>query len=207
MKIKKKRNTWEDHYSRKAKKENFPARSVYKLQEVQTKFRIVRKGDSVLDLGCNPGSWLLYAAELTGPTGFVAGLDLKPITVAVPANVQVLVGDVLEDGPELLNSLERRFDVVLSDMAPSTTGHKETDSYRSFELCGAALEIAKNLLAPGGNFVCKIFQGAEFKEFSDRVTESFTTKKIFKPQSSRKGSKEIYVIGLGKKQEAENVGS
>ena len=154
-----------------------------------------------MDLGCSPGSWLLYAAELTGPKGFAAGLDLKPIKIQAPSHVRVLVGDVLEDGSELLNSLEIKFDVVLSDMAPSTTGHKETDSFRSFELCGAALELAENLLAPGGNFVCKIFQGAEFKEFSDRVAESFNSKKIFKPQSSRKGSKEIYVIGLGKKQE------
>jgi 23S rRNA (uridine2552-2'-O)-methyltransferase len=198
---KKKRGTWQDHYSRKAKKENFPARSVYKLQEVQKKFRIIKKGDSVLDLGCSPGSWLLFAADLVGPKGFAAGLDLKEIKVPVPDYVTVVAGDVFDEGFESLKSLGKKFNVVLSDMAPSTTGHKETDSYRSFELCRTALGIARELLAPGGNFVCKIFQGAEFKEFSEEVKNTFKTTKIFKPQSSRKGSKEIYVIGMGKKQE------
>ena len=200
-KKKKNQSAWQDHYTRKAKKENYPARSVYKLQEVQKKFRVMKKGDSVLDLGCSPGSWLMYAAELIGSGGFAAGLDLKPAKMDVPPHARALVGDVLSDGPELLKSLDKEFDVVLSDMAPSTTGHKETDSFRSFELCGAALEIARDFLAPGGNFVCKIFQGAEFKEFTDAVKNSFESMKIFKPQSSRKGSKEIYVIGIGKKQE------
>jgi 23S rRNA (uridine2552-2'-O)-methyltransferase len=194
-----KHKTWEDHFSRKAKKENFPARSVYKLQEIQKKFRIIKKGDIVLDLGCSPGSWMIYAAELVGPEGVVVGVDLKPVDVAVPSNVKVLTGDVAENGLDLLKSLELRYNVILSDMAPATTGRKDIDSYRSFLLGGVALEIAESLLLPGGCLVCKIFQGAESKEFSNAVKNIFKVQKIFKPQSSRKASKEIYVIGIEKK--------
>jgi 23S rRNA (uridine2552-2'-O)-methyltransferase len=194
-----KHKLWEDHFSRKAKKENFPARSVYKLQEIQKKFRIIKKGDIVLDLGCSPGSWMKYAAELVGREGVVVGVDLKPVDIAVPSNVKVLIGDVAENGLDLLKSLELQYNVILSDMAPATTGRKDIDSYRSFLLGGVTLEIAESLLLPGGCLVCKIFQGAEFKEFSNAVKNIFKDQKIFKPQSSRKASKEIFVIGIEKK--------
>ena len=94
---------------------------------------------------------------------------------------------------------EKEFNVILSDMAPATTGSKHVDSARSYNLCQAALSIAQTLLRPGGSFVCKIFQGEGFKEFSDSVRSIFRSHKIFKPQASRKASKEIYIIGLGKK--------
>jgi 23S rRNA (uridine2552-2'-O)-methyltransferase len=187
----------EDYYSRKAKKENFPARSVYKLQEIQRKNRLIQKGDKVLDLGCSPGSWLLYAAELTGNKGEVVGIDLKPVSIKLPAHVNVYTADVFSD--ELTDIIGKNFNAVLSDMAPATTGNKNVDAARSFELCQAAFSIAQNLLVPGGAFVCKIFQGEDFKSFSDSVRKAFKTHKIFKPQSSRKASKEIYIIGIGKK--------
>jgi 23S rRNA (uridine2552-2'-O)-methyltransferase len=194
-----KHKTWEDHFSRKAKKENFPARSIYKLQEIQKKFRIIKKGDVVLDLGCSPGSWLIYATDIAGPKGIVVGVDLKPVEVTVPSNVRVLTGDVEENGVDLLKSLDLQYNIVLSDMAPATTGRKDIDSYRSFVLCQVALEIAKSFLLPGGSFVSKIFHGPDFKEFSDAVKNAFKEQKTFKPQSSRKASNEIYVIGIGKK--------
>jgi 23S rRNA (uridine2552-2'-O)-methyltransferase len=193
------KNPWADHYTRQAQKEHFPARSVYKLKEIQQKYRLIKRGDRVLDLGCAPGSWLLYAAEIAGPDGLVVGIDLKPVTVQLPANARFYAGDIetvtaaFEQAGEV-----GRFDVVLSDMAPATIGHKATDAVRSLHLCEAALDIVHTRLVPGGNFATKIFQGPDFKTYSDKVKAGFRQVKIYKPQSSRKASKEIYIIGTGK---------
>jgi len=200
-----KKNRWEDHYTRRAKKEQYPARSVYKLQEIQKKRRIIRPGDRVLDLGCAPGSWLKYAGEQVGAKGLVIGIDLKPVKESLPANIRAYAGDIFALDEVLGDELANGFDVVLSDMAPATTGHKWTDSARSFELCRAALAVAGERLRPGGNFVCKIFQGEDFQSFSNAVKKMFNTHAIFKPQSSRKASKEIFIIGMGKKQEETDV--
>ncbi|MEJ2155354.1 MAG: RlmE family RNA methyltransferase [Desulfobacteraceae bacterium] len=193
------KNKWQDHYTRKAKKENYAARSVYKLAEIQKKHRLIKKGGRVLDLGCAPGSWLQFAAEKTGPKGEVVGVDLKPVTIKVPGHVTVVTGDIdalFRDGDLPQGS---GFSVVLSDMAPATTGNKHADAVRSFVLCETALAVAEKVLRPGGHFVCKIFQGEDFKSFCDSVRERFDKMQIFKPQSSRKGSKEIFIIGLNKK--------
>ena len=191
-------NRWADHYTRKAQKEKYPARSVYKLQEIQKKNRIIAKGNRVLDLGCAPGSWLLYAAELTGPSGRAIGVDLQAVTVQLPAHAEAHVGDIRELGDDFWKRVGAPFDVVLSDMAPATTGNKDVDAARSLDLCEAAFAVARERLAPGGAFVCKIFQGEDFKAFSDAVRSAFKQHKIYKPQSSRKASREIYIIGLGK---------
>jgi len=195
----KKRSCWQDHYSRRAKKERFPARSIYKLQEIQRRYNLIKKEDKVLDLGCSPGSWLLLAANLTGTKGRVVGIDLQPVTIKLPAHVSVYTADILSLNNDVLKSEGQDFNVVISDMAPATSGNKHVDSARSFNLCQAALSIAQKMLIPGGSFVCKIFQGEDFKAFSDSVKGSFNKSKIFKPQSSRKASREIYIIGLGKK--------
>ena len=197
--MKRSKNTWEDHYARRAKKENYAARSVYKLAEIQKKHRVIKKGARVLDLGCSPGSWLQFAVEQTGDNGRVMGVDLKPVTARLPDWVVTLEGDIeaLYSGEDpRLEGL--RFDVVLSDMAPSTTGSKHADGVRSFVLCDTALAMAEKVLVPGGHFVCKIFQGEDFKKFCDNVKARFDRMHIFKPQSSRKGSREIFIIGLGK---------
>ena len=188
------RDPWQDHYSRRAKKDRYPARSVYKLEEIQQKHSLIKKGDKVLDLGCSPGSWLLYAAKLTGDKGRVIGIDLKPVKIQVAPNLEVITCDVFEIKAE---SLGNDFNVVLSDMAPATTGHKAVDAARSAGLCEAALAIAQSVLLPGGSFVCKIFQGPDFNQFLDSVRTGFKSQKIFKPRSSRKASKEIFIIGLG----------
>jgi len=193
-----KRNTWQDHYSRKAQKEKYPARSVYKLQEIQKKYRLIRKGDRVLDLGCSPGSWLVYAADLTGEGGMVAGIDLKPVSIQLPSHVTVYIGDVLAPAKALMEKLGQRFHAVISDMAPNTTGNKDVDAARSFHLCEAALNLSQEVLTPNGSFICKIFQGELFQEFSDRIGTHFKRQHIFKPRSSRKASKEIYIIGIGR---------
>jgi 23S rRNA (uridine2552-2'-O)-methyltransferase len=189
-----KSNSWQDHYTRRAKKERYPARSVYKLKEIQQKHCLIKKGHNILDLGCSPGSWLIYAAQLVGDTGRVVGIDLNPVKIQVPSQVQIITADVLSLDVE---SLGRDFNAVLSDMAPATTGHKAVDAARSFNLCETALSIAQKVLLPGGHFICKIFQGHDFKQFHEAVRATFEIQKIFKPQSSRKASKEIYLIGLG----------
>jgi 23S rRNA (uridine2552-2'-O)-methyltransferase len=191
-----KKKQWQDHYTRQAKKDHFPARSVYKLQEIQQKHQLIKKGHKVLDLGCAPGSWLLYAAKITGDRGRVVGIDLKPLTGRVPAHAEIIAADVFTLD---IKSLNTGFNVVLSDMAPATTGHKDVDAARSYNLCETALGIAQSVLLPGGSFVCKIFQGPDFKEFTDIVKGDFKELKIFKPRSSRKASREIFVIGKGKK--------
>ena len=193
-----------DFYARKAQKEKFPARSVYKLKEIQQKYRLIRRGDKVLDLGCAPGSWLQYAAEIVGNQGTVLGIDIKEVGIALAVHARVIRCDVFElaeHKENLAQTVGEGYNIVLSDMAPSTIGHKETDSVRSYHLCRAALAIAESTLATGGSFVCKIFQGGDFNEFTNSVRTGFDKTKIFKPQSCRKESKEIYIIGMGKKQE------
>ena len=197
-----KANRWADHYTRKARQEGYAARSVYKLEEIQRRYRVIRSGDRVLDLGCAPGGWLKLAAQLTGPGGRVVGIDLNPVAIALPEHVQTLVGDLERPAAEAEALLAAGFDVVLSDMAPATTGNRHTDAARSFNLAVAALETARHYLRSGGSFACKIFQGEDAGAFGDQVRAVFGEVRLFKPQSSRKASKEIFVIGKGKKQEA-----
>ena len=191
-------NRWADHYTQKARKENYPARSVYKLQEIQRRFQVIKRGNTVLDLGCSPGSWLVYAAELTGGGGAVTGIDLKPVTIRLAPHVKVLRGDVFDLDEGFKRLLGTNFDVLLSDMAPATTGSRAIDAIRSEQLSRAALALAVEIVKPGGRFVCKIFQGEDFPAYLDAVRTGFNQCKIFKPQSSRKPSREIYVIGLSK---------
>lgn len=187
-------NSWSDHYTQKAKREDYPARSVYKLQEIQQKFRLLRKGQWVLDLGCAPGSWLKYAAGMIGADGRLIGIDRTPVAISLPPQVRTIAGDITD--PQTLAACDGRFHVVLSDMAPSTTGQKSVDAARSLELCRIALSIAKDRLLPGGAFACKIFQGEDFGSFIQEVKALFGKHHLFKPQSCRKASKEIYIIGI-----------
>ena len=188
------KNQWEDHLTRRARTENYPARSVYKLEEIQNKFKVIKKNDQVLDLGCAPGSWLLYAAKQVGPVGRILGLDLSPVDIRLPENVRAVQENVLNLENSALVDENTCFNVVLSDMAPSTSGRKDVDAIKSYELCCMALGVAEKYLRPGGHFVCKIFQGNEFTEFQKKVRSKFKESKIFKPDSCRKQSKEIYII-------------
>ncbi|MCP3875914.1 MAG: RlmE family RNA methyltransferase [Desulfobacteraceae bacterium] len=193
------KNQWEDHFTRRAKAENYPARSVYKLEEIQKKFKVIKKNDYVLDLGCAPGSWLLYAAKQVKNTGKIFGIDLKQIEIKLPNNVVAVKDDILNFDNDSFLKDNKGFQVVLSDMAPATTGRKDVDALRSFDLCQMALKVADDILASNGNFVCKIFQGNDFNEFQKNVKSKFKDCKIFKPESCRKQSKEIYIIAKGKK--------
>lgn len=199
QKKKKKQNQWEDHLTRKAKSENYPARSVYKLQEMQEKFKIIKKNDKVLDLGCVPGSWMLYAAGEVKENGRVFGIDLKKIDIDLPCNVSAVQDDISNlNNTSFLEEINK-FSVILSDMAPATTGRKDVDALRSFELCRMALKAAENFLMADGNFVCKIFQGNDFNSFQKNVKSKFKSCRIFKPESCRKQSREIYIIAKGRK--------
>lgn len=193
------KSRWSDHYTARAKKEGFPARSVFKLEELQKRWNILAPGQKVLDLGCSPGSWLLYAANVVTAKGQVVGLDIKPVDIQKKANIRIVLGDIFEIDEALAKDIGTGFDVVLSDMAPNTSGIKTVDALRSSALCDAALALAGKVLLPGGAFVCKIFQGEGFDAFVADVKKEFTKYKIFKPESSRKASREIYVIGWDKK--------
>lgn len=191
----------QDYYFKKAKKENYPARSVFKLEEAQQKFRLLKKGDAVLDLGCQPGSWSLYTAKTIGPGGLVVGVDLlsgKHLYRTGAAPIKVICQDIMEPGiDEKLKLFVPGFQVVLSDMAPRTSGNKWTDQQKSLYLARRVLELAGILLVDGGNFYCKVFEGEDFREFFDEVRNCFAKTKIFKPKSSRQESREVFVIGLG----------
>jgi 23S rRNA (uridine2552-2'-O)-methyltransferase len=192
-----------DNYYRKAKKEGFVARSVYKLDEIDAKFHLLRAGDVVLDLGCAPGSWLQYAAERVGAKGHVVGIDLLPAKVALGPHVRTLQGDAFDTPVEvLLGDAHKRFDVVLSDMAPNTTGIKAVDQARSLALCEHALEVARRALKDGGGFCVKIFEGGDQKQYIEAVRALFQQVDIFRPKSTRVGSIETYVVGRKKKKVA-----
>ena len=194
-----KQNTWADHYTHQAKKENFAARSVYKLKEIQKKHHILNKGARVLDLGCAPGSWLQFTAQTIGPEGRLVGIDLTPVTLSLPDHATVITGDVADIEAHLTEAGIHRFDVVLSDMAPATTGNRHVDEARSVGLCEAALYVADQVLETGGHFVCKIFQGGDYKAFTDAVRQRFQRQTAMRPESTRKASREVFVVGLSKK--------
>jgi len=185
-----------DAFFKKARDAGFAARSVYKLEEIDRKLRLLRAGDRVLDLGCRPGSWLQYALKVVGPHGAVVGIDRDPLPQPIPG-ARVLCADLYTaaDG-ELLGEL-KAFDVVLSDMAPNTTGIRATDQARSAALVEEALSRAERLLAPGGAFVAKIFQGPEVEAIRKRMAARFSDVRTVKPEGSRAQSIEIYLAGKG----------
>jgi 23S rRNA (uridine2552-2'-O)-methyltransferase len=185
-----------DPFFNKARAAGFAARSVYKLDEIDRRVRLLRPGYRVLDLGCCPGSWMQYAASVVGPHGHVVGIDRNPLPRALPG-VRALVGDIYTTpDADLLGPLNA-FDVVLSDMAPDTTGVRSVDQARSASLFEEALTRAERLLAPGGSFVGKLFQGPDFDSIRKRMNGRFSEVKIVKPESSRAQSFEIFLVGKG----------
>lgn len=185
-----------DHFHQRAQKEGFRARAVWKLEELDRQFHVLAPGNRVLDLGCAPGSWLQYARTRVGPDAPMVGLDRAPLVAAIPG-ARIVVGDVHTITPaELLGTLPA-FDVVLSDMAPDTTGIRNVDQARSEALFERALELAIAMLAPGGNFVGKLFQGPDFKRLVEACRARFGQVKTAKPASSRSFSIEQYVVARG----------
>jgi 23S rRNA (uridine2552-2'-O)-methyltransferase len=189
-----------DYYAKKAKKDKYPARSVYKLEEVQARYQLLRRGDSVLDLGCFPGSWSLLASEAVGPKGIVVGVDLQQVEqTARPgaAPIHWLCGDIQD--PELVPLLRRfrpAFKVLLSDLAPKTTGSKWADAQQSLALVRRTLLLAEELLLVRGHYLGKVFQGEDFPALVEELKRLFATVKVLKPKSSRVESREVFVLGM-----------
>lgn len=186
----------QDHFFKKAKKEGFLARSAYKLDEVQKKYRVMKPGDKVLDLGCAPGAWSQIALKVVGGKGFVEGIDLKPVTLKAP-NGHFFVRDVFDLKSEELQGFP--FDVIVSDMAPNTTGIKSADQAKSEELCLKVLELCDQWLKPKGNMVMKFFMGAGSKALELEVKKRFEQVNQLRPDATRSESKEIFIIGRKKK--------
>jgi 23S rRNA (uridine2552-2'-O)-methyltransferase len=187
-----------DFYFLKAKSQNYAARSIFKLEEIDKRFRLFKQGQKVLDLGAAPGSWSQYVSQRIGPQGKVLGIDLAPIKLTL-ANAVFIKADLINDPLDTLlvaKGIQIPFDVILSDMAPKTTGIRVTDQSRSLELCELALEISKKFLKPKGAFVCKLFHSEEFENFRKMLRTSFERVEVLRPKSTRKESKEIFFICL-----------
>lgn len=189
-------NKWKDHYTDRAKEENWLARSVYKLEEIDKKYRVIKQASRILDLGCYPGSWTQFCIKRAGQGGKVIGIDIqRPDRVSSP-NFRFIEADILSFNPEAMLQDTGGIDLVISDLAPQTTGNKFTDTCASMALVEKALEIALVVLKKDGHFICKVFEGEDFKPFKDKVSVYFDQTRILRPSAVRKRSREVYLIGL-----------
>ena len=191
----------QDRFFKKAKQEGYRARSAFKLEEIQSKFHIIKQGDKVLDLGAAPGSFIQFISKIIGG-GMVIGIDLKPITDFKKPNIKTYQGDIFDDVVysqiKSDTSLDS-FNVLTSDLAPSTSGIKSLDAGRSFLLNDQVLNVAEKYLKKGGNALMKIFPGADLDKLMQRAKQMFRETKISKPEAVRKSSREIYIICIGKR--------
>ena len=197
-------NSWikrrrRDYYYRKAKEEKFRSRAAYKLLQAVEKYHFIKKGDVIVDLGAAPGGWLQAARKIVGKTGFVLGVDLKPIEPFDEDNVLTIVADITN--PEIIKRIKmllpRPADAVISDVSPKISGIWEIDHARQIDLAARSLEISKHVLKPKGNFFVKAFEGDMFHDFVNKVKNCFWEVRIVKPKASRTRSSEVYVLGLG----------
>ncbi len=188
-----------DIYRTRARAEGYVARAVYKLKEVDEKYHLFQPGQRVLDLGCSPGSWLQYIASRTGPKGLVVGVDVNPPTIAVAPPLYFVPGEVTSLDLETITAICPVFDVVVSDMAPKTTGMRQVDQQRSLELAFLAWEWAQKLLREGGHFLVKVFEGPDTPTLTAVLKEGFSLCRHVKPAGSRPASREIYLLGLKKR--------
>lgn len=198
------RRVLHDQFFRKAKAEGYLARSAYKLTELDDRYKLLRRGDAVLDVGCSPGSWMQVAAERIGKRGVVIGIDLKEVDVEIAPNVFTVQGDITQIDPNdphdphrLIDLAGRKFDVVLSDMAPNTSGHG--DDLRSADLCRTLLGLLPALLRQDGNLTMKVLEGAEYTALLSETKAMFRAAKGFKPAASREMSNEMFIVAHGYK--------
>ena len=183
-----------DTFFRKARDEGFAARAVYKLEDIDRRVRLFHSGARVLDLGCRPGSWMQYAVKVVGAHGKVVGVDRLPLPSPVHG-AHVIIADIYTLSDEELLCGLAAYDVVLSDMAPDTTGIRATDQARSANLVEEALARAERLLAPLGAFVAKIFQSPDVEKLRKQMGERFADVRLLKPEASRQQSTELYLVG------------
>ena len=189
---------FDDHYVKKAKESGYRSRASFKLLDLQEKDRLIKKGMMVVDLGAAPGGWSQVAAELVGDTGRVVASDILPMDSL--AGVEFVQGDFTEESVlnEILAVMDGKLaDLVISDMAPNMSGMNSIDQPAAMYLVELALEMAKDVLKPKGNFVAKVFQGEGFDRYLMDVRTSFDRVVTRKPDSSRARSREVYIIGLG----------
>jgi 23S rRNA (uridine2552-2'-O)-methyltransferase len=204
-----KTKTWirerkQEYYYKKAKTENYRSRATYKLSETITRYHFIKYGNVVVDLGAAPGGWIQSARKATGKNGFVLGVDLKPIAPFEQTYIRTIVCDLTEPEAikEILSFLPTpKADVVISDMSPNISGVWEVDHARQIDLATKALEVAKLILCPNGNFFTKVFEGDLMKKYVELVKSNFEEVKLIKPKASRSQSSEMYVLGLGLKSE------
>jgi len=196
--IKKRRK---DYYYRKAKEEKFRSRAAYKLLQAVKKYRFIKSGDIVVDLGAAPGGWIQAARKIVGETGFILGVDLKPIEPFDEDNILTIVADITDPKTveQIKTLLPKPADAVISDVSPKISGIWEVDHARQIDLAICSMKISKHILKPKGNFFVKVFEGDMFQDFVDKMKNSFSTVRIVKPKASRAKSSEIYVLGLGLK--------
>jgi 23S rRNA (uridine2552-2'-O)-methyltransferase len=187
-----------DSFTKAAKAQGYPARSVFKLEEIDRRARLFRNGQRVLDLGAAPGSWSMYASKRIGGNGKLLAIDLSPVAASLGANVVFRQGDALSLANEDL-AMFAPYDVVLSDMAPATTGSKIADQARSFELFMRALAVAEALGAPGSSFVGKLFMGEDYEKARDGVRALYEEVRTIRPEGTRSGSVEVFLVGLKRK--------
>ncbi|MBF0491976.1 MAG: RlmE family RNA methyltransferase [Deltaproteobacteria bacterium] len=186
-----------DHFYQKAKGEGLASRAVYKLEEMDKRFRLLRLGSRVLELGCAPGGWLQYIVKKIGTTGKAIGVDLLPLKLNFPKHIQLLVGDILDlkIQDQMIRLLGEKADVVLSDLSPNLSGVHFSDHIKSVELCEKALEVAQKTLKPNGALVVKIFPGQDLENFKKKLKGYFGEMKPFIPEATRKSSNELYLVG------------
>ena len=182
-----------DIYVRRSKVEGYRSRAVYKLQEIDQKFRIFKNGMSVIDLGAAPGSWSQYVLKNV-KNGKIVSIDFKDFEKI--GNIHQIKGDFTDDRykKEIVDYFGVKVDVVLSDLAVNTTGNKNLDSIYTGELCMEAMKFSKETLKSDGKFISKIFMGSTFNEIGSEAKKIFKENKVFKPLASRKDSKESFII-------------
>ena len=188
-----------DYYRSRARAEGYVARAVYKLKEVDEKYHLIKPGQRVLDLGCSPGSWLQYIASRVGPGGLVVGVDGNPPEIELIPPLHFVQGEVASLDLEAITAISQIFDVVVSDLAPKTTGMRQVDQQRSLELAQLAWEWARQLLREGGHFLVKVFEGPDTSALAAVLKKNFDLCRRIKPAGSRPASREIYLLGLKKR--------
>ncbi|HWP04443.1 MAG TPA: RlmE family RNA methyltransferase [Polyangiaceae bacterium] len=187
-----------DARTREAKAKGYPARSVWKLEEIDRRVKLFSQGQRVLDLGAAPGSWSLYASERIGPRGAVLAIDRQPILQAFPETVRVVQGDALTLETAALSE-HAPYDVVLSDMAPNTSGSRVADQAQSFELFSRAVDVARELGRPGSHFVGKLFMSGDFEAARAALQLTYAKCVVIRPDGTRTRSTEVFLVGLGKR--------
>lgn len=188
-----------DFFYKQAKEEGVVARSFFKIEDLDQKYRLVKPKMRIMDIGAAPGSWIQYLLRRTGDEGFIYAVDLNPLNISVPDNVVFDQKNLFDIPPEEIKETHGMFDLIISDVAPRTTGSDFVDQTKSYNLVEHVRQIAIATLKKNCNMICKMYQSGDTKKFTDDMKLIFNDVRIQKPESSRKQSREIFIVGLNKK--------